>query len=504
MNKNHKDCKIDIVKTISKSKFVSYKTCPKSLWLLLNKKEEYVEDQSASKQIREGKEVGNVAKGIFKDTIDVTTYKEDGSLDIEEMVGLTNRYLLDNKSTIAEASFSIDNMFCSVDLLHPVKDGYEIYEVKASTNIKKEYLIDAAYQKYILEKKGLHIVKTYIVYLNSGYHRKGELDLNQLFIKEQIDTDPIFLQILRDIEYDLSNINSLLSSKEEPQVILQTKCEECSFKDYCHKDIPVPSVLNINRLRGYDYFNRGIITYQDVINNGVKLNKRQKVQIEAYLNKKTTIIDKKGVKSFLKTLTYPIYHLDFETMQPAIPLSDNAWPYEQVPTQYSLHIEYGDGRLEHKEFLGDSLDPRREIAESLVRDIPDNVCVLAYNKEFECTRINELADLFPDLREHLLKISNNIRDLIIPFKSGNYYHIDMGGSNSIKYVLPALYPDDPELDYHALPVVHNGGEAMDIYPKMLIASPEEKERIRNGLLQYCCLDTLAMVKVLRKLFDIKN
>ena len=149
--------------------------------------------------------------------------------------------------------------------------------------------------------------------------------------------------------------------------------------------------------------------------------------------------------------------------------------------------------------MGDSLDPRREIAESLVRDIPDNVCVLAYNKEFECSRINELADLFPDLREHLLKISNNIRDLIIPFKSGNYYHIDMGGSNSIKYVLPALYPDDPELDYHALPVVHNGGEAMDIYPKMLVASPEEKERIRKGLLQYCCLDTLAMVKVLRKI-----
>ena len=84
------------------------------------------------------------------------------------------------------------------------------------------------------------------------------------------------------------------------------------------------------------------------------------------------------------------------------------------------------------------------------------------------------------------------------FKNGSYYHQDMGGSNSIKAVLPALYPNDPELDYHALPVVHNGGEAMDIYPKMLVASPSEKERIRDGLLKYCCLDTLAMVKVLRK------
>ena len=73
---------------------------------------------------------------------------------------------------------------------------------------------------------------------------------------------------------------------------------------------------------------------------------------------------------------------------------------------------------------------------------------------------------------------------------------------SIKAVLPALYPDDPELDYHALPVVHNGGEAMDIYPKMLLASPEEKERIRDGLLKYCCLDTLAMVKILKKLKEV--
>ena len=149
--------------------------------------------------------------------------------------------------------------------------------------------------------------------------------------------------------------------------------------------------------------------------------------------------------------------------------------------------------------MGDTIDPRREIAESLCKNIPADACVTVYNKIFECGRLNELADLYPDLREHLSSISNNVVDLIVPFRNGSYYHKDMSCSNSIKAVLPALYPNDPELDYHALPVVHNGGEAMDIYPKMLVASLEEKERIRDGLLQYCCLDTLAMVKVLRKL-----
>ena len=484
---------------ISKSKYLTYKNCPKSLWLLYFKKEEYIEDPTAEKHIKDGKEVGKVAKGYFKNTIDVTSYKDDQSLDVNEMIGKTNKLLLEGKSTIAEASFSADNLFCSIDLLHPVKDGYEIYEVKAATKVEKEHLIDAAFQKYVLEKRGLKVTNTYILHLNKDYKRHGDLELGKLFIAEKVDYDPLFLNTLKELEQDLLDIEFLLKRKEEPEGLLLSRCKECPFKKYCHKDIPVPSVLNVNSLRGYNYLNEGIITYQNLLNNHVKLNKRQKIQIQAYLNNEELIVEKDKVNQFLKKIKYPVYHLDFESCENAIPLSDNAWPYEQIPTQYSLHIEYEDGTLEHKEFLGDSIDPRREIAESLCRDIPINVCVTAYNKNFECSRLNELANLFPDLREHLLKISKNVVDLIEPFKEGIYYHISMGGSNSIKAVLPALYPDDPELDYHALPVVHNGGEAMDIYPIMLEASPDEKKRIRDGLLQYCCLDTLAMVKVLRRL-----
>ena len=487
------------MKTISKSKFVSYKICPKSLWLLLNKKEEYIEDSSALKHIEDGKEVGTLAKNYFKGVFDAISYKKDGTLDIEKMISLTNQYLLHNREVIAEASFSENGLFCSIDLLRKVDDGYEIYEVKATTNVEREHLIDSAFQKYVLQKHGLKVVKTYILHLNKNYRRKGELDLNKLFLKEQVDTNPLFLQTLKNLKNDIENVQQLLVSKHEPTAILSSKCKKCPFMKYCHKDIPTPSVLKINNFRGYNYLNKGIITYQDLLLNSIKLNKRQKVQIEAYLNNKSTIIDKNSVQVFLKNIRYPVYHLDFESYQTPIPPSDDAWPYEQIPTQYSLHIEYEDGRLEHKEFLGNSIDPRREIAESLCKDIPADACVTAYNKSFECGRLNELADLYPDLREHLSSISSNVVDLIIPFKNGSYYHSDMGGNNSIKAVLPALYPNDPELDYHALPVVHNGGEAMDIYPKMLIASPKEKERIRNGLLQYCCLDTLAMVKVLRKL-----
>ena len=91
------------------------------------------------------------------------------------------------------------------------------------------------------------------------------------------------------------------------------------------------------------------------------------------------------------------------------------------------------------------------------------------------------------------------RDLLLPFQSGWYYRKEIGGSFSIKSVLPAICPDDPELDYHELDDIHNGTEAMSMYPKMKDMEPEEREKIRRSLLAYCRLDTLAMVKVWEEL-----
>jgi hypothetical protein len=192
-------------------------------------------------------------------------------------------------------------------------------------------------------------------------------------------------------------------------------------------------------------------------------------------------------------------------MQPVIPEFQGTRPYQQIPFQYSLHyIELEGGVLKHKEFLGESgEDPRRTLAEQLCADIPLDVCTTAYNKEFECTRLTELAEAFPDLAEHLLNIRDHIIDLLVPFQSGLYYVPAMGGSFSIKSVLPALFPNDPELDYHNLTgSVHNGGEAMNIFPKIKDMPPHEQQAARHSLQKYCELDTFAMVKVWQKLKDV--
>ena len=188
-------------------------------------------------------------------------------------------------------------------------------------------------------------------------------------------------------------------------------------------------------------------------------------------------------------------------MMPIIPPFDNTRPYAQIPFQYSLHyIKSRDGELKHKEFLAESgVDPRRAIAESLCENIPENVCVLAYNKQFECGQLMRLAEQFPDLTDHLLNIRDNVKDLLVPFRSGAYYNKAMGGSFSIKSVLPAMFPDDPTLNYHNLEGVHNGDEAMTIFPLIKDMSPSEQAETRKNLLKYCELDTLAMVKIWQEL-----
>ena len=167
------------------------------------------------------------------------------------------------------------------------------------------------------------------------------------------------------------------------------------------------------------------------------------------------------------------------------------------------YIEEEGGPLKHTEHLAyPGKDPRRALAEQLCADIPLNVCTTAYNMGFEKGRIRGLAELYPDLREHLMNIHDNIQDLMIPFQKKWYYCKEMQGSYSIKYVLPALFPDDPELDYHNLDGVHNGGEASEMFAKMATMDAEQLEIGRKQLLKYCGLDTYAMVKVFEKLSEV--
>ena len=523
---------------LSKSRYTAFCQCPKLLWLKINKPEEATVDESLQARFEQGNKVGDLAMKLFGDYKEANAKKADGSLDLGKMVEQTRQWMQEGVDNICEASFALEGHYCAVDILRKTKDGWAIYEVKSTSFPEfngqeaklEKYAPDIAYQKWVLTQCGVNVTGTYLVCLNSNYVRQGELDIQQLFVvndmKEMVDNE--YLKVPARVSQALKVINS----EQEPDLDLSECCVKpygCAFLDYCKRQhgISSPSVFDLYGVgfsfkKKLDSYHQGQITFEDL--RSTNIGPIQNMQIEAALTGKE-FINPAGIRQFLEQITYPIYFLDFETMQDAVPQYDGAKVYAQITFQYSLHIKempdqirvsHHDGRTLrmtvgkqpiHKEYLApsDGSDPRRSVAEKLCKDIPKDVCTLAYNKMFECGRIRELAALYPDLSNHLLNIADHIIDLIDPFRAGDYYVPAMGGSFSIKSVLPALFPGDPELDYHNLDDrCQNGGDAMTIFPRIKDMKPEEANASREALLNYCKLDTWAMVKVWEKLKTVAN
>ena len=483
---------------LSKSKYCNGMQCMKMLWLLKNKPEEASEIDNDS-VLDNGNMVHDLARNLFG-THELIEFNED----LSNMIADTKKALEKENNVICEASFLYNNNFCSVDILKKNGNDYEMYEVKGSTKLKEVFITDESYQVYVLSKLGYHITKCSVVTLNGDYVRNGELNLNELFIINDVTNQVMEMQ--NDVENNIKNINRYMEQKNEPDDDIDNKCfkpYECPFFKYCTRNLPEKNIFNIRRMvnkKKIKLYKEGIISFNDLLNSDI--DKMYKQQIEHELNNLEDDVNVSKIKDFLDTLSYPLYFLDFETFQSPIPPYDGISPYDQIPFQYSLHYMI-NGKLEHKEFLAEAgIDPRRSLAERLVNDIPINVCTLAYNMTFEKTVIKKLAMIYPDLHNHLMNIHDNIKDLMVPFYNREYYNKLMEGSYSIKYVLPALFPNEESLNYHNLDLIHNGSEAMTSYAKLSEKSREEQEYIRERLLRYCELDTYAMVKIYNRLKEL--
>ena len=486
---------------LSKSLYTKGIQCPKALWLKKYNPNVLTPPYESVQAIFDtGNIVGDFACQLFPDGKEVPFTR-----DYDEMIATTKKWLDEGLSSIYEATFNYEGILVMVDILTISEGEIFIYEVKSSTEVKDIYLHDVSIQYYVLKNLGYKIKSAHVVHINNEYVRGDELDIYELFkivdVTSEVDT------IQSNIPTILKEFETYLSDKEnEPNIDIGSHCKkpyECDAKNYCWKvqrDIPDYSVFNIFNLgskKQIELYNQGIINIDDIPQN-FDMTVNQAQAVENYKSK-VSYIDKESIKTFLENLTYPIYHLDFETYQQSIPQYKGLKPFEQIPFQYSLHIEHEDGTLTHKEYLSqDGVDSRYELAQKLCDDIPNDVTVLAYNMSFEKGVIKRLANTFADLEQHLLAINENIQDLMTPFQKKWYVTPSMNGSYSIKYVLPALVPEF-EKAYKDLVGVQNGSQAMNAFASMSKLEEGEKMKLSSSLLEYCKLDTLAMVKVLEKL-----
>lgn len=483
---------------LSKSLFIRGLQCHKSLYL--HKYHPELRDEISKEQealFQTGFEVGKYAQQLFPGGIEIP-YDETSHTSQLEM---TQAEIGKGTTTIYEAAFSHNDVFVKVDILQKGQQGWEIFEVKSSTEIKDVYLDDSAIQYYVLTGSGLPVSKVFLVHINNQYIREGEIDPKSLFTVNDI-TD-----IVKDkqpyIAEKISKMMEMLSS-DMPDIDIGEYCDkpyQCDFQGHCWQHIPQDSVFDLRRkgVKKYGLYRQGIIEMKDVPLD--ILNKSQRLQVEAFLNKNEKI-DKDALRAFFDKLFYPMCFMDFETFYTAIPLFDGIRPYQQVPFQYSLHIQNSEGaELKHFEYLAEpSKDPRSELIVKLIGAIPQKSCIITYT-DFETKRLLDLAEWFPEYKKKIESLIENIRDLSLPFKKMDYYHWQMNGSYSIKDVLPVLVPD---MSYKGM-VISNGGMAIDAYFAMSSSSDlQEIENIRRNLLEYCKLDTLAMVRIMEKLKKITS
>ena len=486
---------------LSKSKYTLGKVCKKKLWLSTYKPEEATD--SDSRVLDNGNLVGDLARHLFGEDYILIDYNKG----LKEMIKDTKIALSFKPNIICEASFSYNGNFCSVDILKNMIHGVELYEVKSTTEKKDIYIDDISYQTWVLKQCGIDVKKSFLVYINKDYVKNGDFDINSFFKIEDV-TDELRLDEVEDLS---NEYHKIINKNIEPDIDINENCrinsENCPFFAYCKRNLPKPNVFDVSSIqfrKKLNLYKKGIISFPDLLKDN-SINEKGIEQINHELYELKPKINLQNIQDFIAKIRYPLYFLDFESYQEIIPKFDGTKPYEQICFQYSLdYYEKDGGKLYHKEFLNKEYDknPMLGLCENLVKDIPLNSCVIVYNESFEKSRLLEMSKMFPQYKEHLLNIRDNIIDLMVIFRNHDYYIKAMKGSYSIKYVLPALFPNDESLNYQNLDQVHKGNEATEAYLTLPNLSKIEEEKLRKNMLKYCALDTFAMVKIFEKLKEI--
>jgi CRISPR/Cas system-associated exonuclease Cas4 (RecB family) len=487
---------------LSKSNLTAFRQCPKRLWLEVYRRKDALNAPDAKRRMAEGDKIGEIARTNFVPNSDgrLIDIKAQG---VDEAIRKTADILIDRRP-IFEAGFEANGARCFVDILLPSRNDdepeWQIVEVKSSTKLKPYHLEDASIQAYIAAKSGIALSSIAVAHVDSAWTYQG--DENYQGLLTEVDVTEEATARKSEISSWIKEAQEVLASPEPPLVTMGKHCRtphECRFQHICKADQP-QTEFPVEWLAGRLHKD---IQSQQRLNPALDMRDVD----DALLNldqqriKDATIsgqpyFDQSAAAAELEQYSFPLYFLDFETIQYAIPRWAGTKPFQQIPFQFSLHRLDSSSSWEHSEFLDLSgSDPTRSFAEKLIEGCGNDGAIFVYNASFESARIRELSERFEDLTSALMVLNDRIVDLH-PIAKRHFYHPSQQGSWSIKYVLPAICPD-MEGAYQNLVGVQNGTMAMDAYVAAsdLREMDPAKAEIADRLKAYCKLDTWAMVRV---------
>ena len=406
--------------------------------------------------------------------------------------------------SIYEAAFAFEGIRIRVDILSRNSvDTFDLIEVKSSTGVKQEHIPDAAIQLHVVEGSGIPVERVFLQHIDNSYvYQGGTYDLSKLFHLEDV-TDRV-RTFLQSIPGSLAEMWDVLNQDEAPGIDIGDQCSRpyrCSFYVYCRQNAPEHHIEQLPRARA-ELMERlrgaGILDIRDIPPDFPMLTANQRRVRDSVITGRPYIGPE--LSDTLDRMEYPLHFLDFETFNPALPAYAGTRPYQVIPFQWSLHVRDSAGNLGHASFLHDgSGDQRKAFTESLLDAIGSDGRILVYSG-YEQTVMKQLAREFPQYEERLLALCDRLFDLLAVV-SAHYYHPDFHGSYSIKAVLPALVHDVAYSDLE----IQEGSVASAAFARMIAPDTEEpeRERIRSALLDYCQMDTMAMVRILDTLLSLE-
>jgi hypothetical protein len=487
---------------ISKSRFTDYLKCPKLGYMSCYRERfKQLADPlgwMAMHLIGEGNRLGEMAREYYPGgrlighVFDLGRARGDTVLAMQD----------DSVTVVYEGAFATEGLLCRVDILRKVEPGVvDLIEVKAANSFKADHLPDAGFQLAVLEGTGLSVRSVSLMHFDPEYVHPGgnDYDLQALFKVDDITGDArAWVRDSRDAL--LGSMSNALAQPQAPDVPLTNACKDCVYyNQVCSVGAPAHPVGELGGGKNglvAALHAAGVLDLRDVPEDFPGLGEGHLLMLEAVRSGELAV-DLEGFRELSADLEFPLWFMDFETYMPGLPIFAGTRPWQQLPFQWSLHIQERDGSMRHEEFLeADGSDPRRAFAETLAEAVGESGSVVVYNRGMESTRLRELARDLPDLAAPLLAIDDRIVDLL-PIVRRSCYHLDFHGSRSLKAVTPVLAP---HLSYEEL-ALKAGMQAMQAYEVITdAATPDDKrEEVRADLLKYCSLDTLAMVEVLRRL-----
>jgi len=485
-----------MVPFLSKSKFTAGIQCLRRLWLEVDRPELAPPlDPVTAALFATGTRVGELARQCFPGGALV----ENAYYEHDQATARTAELLRDpGVPAIFEAAFTREGVRIRVDVLRRSTSGWQLVEVKSSSSLKAEHIPDLAIQHYVLAGCGVKPESDHLMHVDTGYVYDGQtMDAGKLLAIDGA-TDQV-AEALDDLPAQLELQRQTLAGPDEPTVDPGYQCAspwECPYVDYCTRDKPrywIKRLLGITRREFDELTASGMDDIRDIPDD-YPLSERPARARQAAKSGRPWVSDRLGGE--LARVKTPIQFLDFETVSSAIPLYAGTRPYQVTPFQWSLYTVDRTGAMTDRSFLFDQDgDPRRAVAESLLTAIGTKGSIVAYNAGFEITVLRNLAEALPDLADRLLALLDRVVDLLTIVRRC-YYHADLLGSFSLKQVVPVLVPD---CSYGDLAIQDGSIASLEHLRMIAQADPQERQRIRTDLLDYCKRDTWAMVRVWEEL-----